>query len=156
MDLPVCPGQEGSGSIWDINFGQESSRIGVTRVRSSDNLSAEIALPEFPQRKASLQAWVDRGRVRLRHRYVHAYWVNLSEIEHFFCRGTAIAGVDQRSGVDIALRNNSRKWSIHALERFHLLQPLDVSFNRFSHGCSSGQVAVGVVEILPRNGIRFD
>ena len=55
------PGKRVPGSVWDIHFGQESSRVGIDRVRGSDDLSAEIALRRAPSERGrpSSPRWMD-------------------------------------------------------------------------------------------------
>ena len=78
---------------------------------------------------------MDRGNVGLRNRNVHAQRIGLRQVEHLLGGGAAVARIDQRADVHIALRDDPGEWSVHVLEGFQVLETLDVGLGRWTMAC---------------------
>ena len=72
------------------------------------------------------------------------------DVEELF--GVA-AGIDQGADVDVPRGDDAVERRLDPPERVQLLEPLDVRARRFHRRLLGLQVAVGVVEILPRHRI---
>ncbi len=155
MNLRVAAWKEFAGFVGHIDFGVESAAGEVDRVGGADDSTFEAAagiLHKFERRsEARANIWsVDFG-----HADVSADRIGLREIEKSLACAT-VAGVDQISGIDVALREHAAEGRVDVLERFEFFEAADVGFGR--GGCSffRGVVADGVVDFLFGDAIGLD
>src|ERR1700722_7079006 len=155
VDLRVTTGKEFTGLVGDIDFGVKSAAGEVDGVGGSNDFAVEATA-------GILHELERRGDPRFDIRCVDfgdadegANRIGLGEVEECLT-GAAIAGVDEVSRIDVALRENAAERRVDVLERFEFFEAADVRF-----GSSGGRflccvIANGVVNFLFRNAIGLD
>jgi len=107
VDLCITTWKKLRVFVRHIDFRQKRSGIGIDSLRGAHHFTPQTR-PSGVLRKfeKGSQATPNGWRIRLRHADVNANGVGLGENEKLLL-GAAVAGVDQRSGVDVAFGNDS-------------------------------------------------
>ena len=104
VHLRVLALKQGSGGIGHVHFGEQGARVRIDGIGGAHHLAAEFASGNSVSSQAGLQAHANGGSVGLRHGNVDAQRIGLRQVEHFLAGGAAVAGIDQRADIDVALR----------------------------------------------------
>src|SRR6266702_51873 len=140
MDLRVATGQEFAGFVGNVDFRKKCARSRINRFRGANKFALEFAARELRQLKVSRKAGMDRRRRALRNIYIDANGIGLREREQELSRAT-VAGVDQRSDIDIATGDDAAKRRVNMFKRFEFIQTMNVCLCRSDRRLLCGQIS---------------
>src|SRR2546425_5490870 len=140
MNLRVAAGQEVAGFVGNVDFREKRARSRVNRFRGTNNFALEFSARELRQLKVSRKASVDRRRRTLRNIYIDANGIGLREREQKLSRA-AVAGVDQRSDIDISASDDAAKRRVNMFKRFEFIQAMNVCLCRSDRRLLCSQIS---------------
>src|ERR1700760_2286898 len=121
MDLSVSAGKEFAGLVRYVDFGVESAAGEVDGVGGSNNFAFETAAGILHEFERGGEACTNVGRVDFGDANVGTNRIGLRKIEESLS-GAAVSGVDQISGIDVALCDYAAKRRVDVLEGFEFFE----------------------------------
>src|SRR3974390_3075563 len=155
MDLREASRQKLAGPVGHVYFGQQGACSEVDGFGCAYNFAQEFLAGILSQFEVSAKARTNGRGISLRNVDENAEGGGLREVEQLR-RGTAIAGVDECTDIDVTSRDYAAEWRINVLERFQLLETTDIGFAGLHDGAFGLEVASGVVDFLFGDAVGFE